>query len=221
MSWLNLGEYALVSDPKQRRAAEHFVEGILPSVFCLQVDLAAVDKGERAGHPMPYADSGLAALFVGQRGGGASPFTATGLFAVLHNKELAATRARLGEIMRGRLEDLRRQHSEEEVLQEAVRCSTHPEAIQATTRTRVIVRELVATFFPDLKRPITVNDGIDFVHAAIPVRYCDVVLLDGATVDMVQRARRKLSGTGITMATAFSGRRDGVEQFLAYLEATG
>ena len=77
---------------------------------------------------------------------------------------------------------------------------------------------LAATFFPDLKRAITPNDAIDFLHAAIPVTYCDVVLLDGATADLVERARRKLNGTGIRMATVFPGRRDGVERFLALLE---
>src|SRR2546427_172904 len=44
LSWLNLGEYATVSDPEQRRAAEQFVEGVLPAIFCIDVDLAAVAK---------------------------------------------------------------------------------------------------------------------------------------------------------------------------------
>jgi hypothetical protein len=48
---------------------------------------------------------------------------------------------------------------------------------------------LAATFFPDLKRPIMPNDAIDFLHAAIPVAYCDAVLLDGGTADRIERAR--------------------------------
>jgi hypothetical protein len=87
-----------------------------------------------------------------------------------------------------------------------------------TTRTRAITRSLAATFFPDYKRIIKPNDAIDFLHAAIPVAYCDFVLLDGDAVDRVERARQKFNGKGIKMAAAFSGRRDGVDRFLARLE---
>jgi hypothetical protein len=217
LSWLNLGEYATVSVPEQRRAAEQLVDAILPAVFCIQVDPAIVEQGERAENPRPHADSELAGLFLSSRGGGVNPFTAAGLFET-YNAQLAATRDRLAGIVQGRLEFLRQTHTDDPDFRRAVEHSAHPQAIAATTRTRVIVRELAATFFPDLRRPITLNDGLDFLHAAIPVAYCDVVLLDGGTVDMVERARRHLDGTRITMATVFSGRGDGVERFLAHLE---
>src|SRR5262249_6408002 len=48
LSWLNLGEYAKVSVVASRQAAEKFVDDVLPSIFCIQVDLAAVDKREKA-----------------------------------------------------------------------------------------------------------------------------------------------------------------------------
>jgi hypothetical protein len=126
----------------------------------------------------------------------------------------------LGGIVAGRLEALRRTSHEDPEFRRAVGCSTHPEAIVATTRMRAIVRELAATLFPDLNRPITANDGIDFLHTAIPVAHCDAVLLDGATVDMVERARRKLDLADIRIAPVFSNRGDGVARFLAHLEET-
>lgn len=217
LSWLNLGEYATVSDSKQRRAAEQFVEGILPSVFCIDVDLAAVDKRERARHPLPHADPALALLFLNRGGQGLNAFTATGLFE-LYDERLARTKDRLAAEVQKRLKILRQTHGEDDSFRKAVNHSNHPEAIQATTPTRAVVREMAATFFPDLKRAITPNDAIDFLHAANPVRYCDIVLLDGGTADLVERARRKLSGTCIKMATVFSPRKNGVERFLALLE---
>lgn len=220
LSWLNLGEYATVSDPEQRRAAEQLVGRILPSVFCIQVDPAAVDKRERARDPLPHADPALSLLFLNTAGQGLNTFTATGLFD-LYDKKLARTKDRLAATVQGRLEFLCRKHSEDESFRKAVTHSNHPQAIQATTRTRAIVRELAATFFPDRKRAIKPNDAIDFLHAAIPVTYCDVVLLDGGTADRVERARRKLNGTGIKMATVFSDRRAGVERFLTLLEERG
>jgi len=219
LSWLNLGEYARVSDPDQRRAAEQF-EGILPAVFCIDVDLAAVNQREGVRDPLPHADRNLALLFVNAGKQGLKAFTALGLFDQLNNDSVARTKDRLAAVIQRRLESLRRTHSEDEVFRKAVLHASHPEAIRATTRTRAIVRTLAATFFPDLKRIITPNDAIDFLHAAIPVTYCDVVLLDGSTADLVERARRKLDTTEIRMATVFPGRGDGLERFLVLLEKT-
>jgi hypothetical protein len=42
---------------------------------------------------------------------------------------------------------------------------------------------LLATFFPDERRVLTLNDAIDFLHAGVPVAFCDAVLLDGAAWD--------------------------------------
>ncbi len=104
LSWLNLGEYAAVSDPAQRRAAEQFVESVLPRIFCVDVDLAAVDKRERDGDPMPHADRALAAMFVNLGGPEDSPFTAKGIFEQLHDAGLARTQERLAATVQERLE---------------------------------------------------------------------------------------------------------------------
>jgi len=80
LSWLNLGEYARVSDSDQRRAAEQFVEGILPAVFCIDVDLAAVNRREGLRDELPHADRELALLFVNAGKQGLKTFTAMGLF---------------------------------------------------------------------------------------------------------------------------------------------
>jgi len=80
LSWLNLGEYARVSDPNQRRAAEQFVEGVLPAVFCINVDLAAVNQREGLRDVLPHADRELALLFVNEGKQGLKTFTAMGMF---------------------------------------------------------------------------------------------------------------------------------------------
>jgi hypothetical protein len=84
-----------------------------------------------------------------------------------------------------------------------------------TAGTDAVTRSLAATFFPDLRREITLNDAIDFLHAVVPVTFCDAVLLDGATHDLVERARRQYPG--VRMAATFSGRGDGIKRFLAHL----
>jgi hypothetical protein len=216
ISWLNLGEYASVSVVESRRAAEALVASVLPAVFCIDVDLAAVDNREETGHPLPHADEAVALVFLKARGP-SFEFTTTGLFEPLFDAGLAQTKDRLAAITQGRLEFLRQEYHRDPKLAQAVKHAEHPDALAHTTRTRAVVRTLAATFFPDLRRPITHNDAIDFLHAAIPINYCDIVLLDGGMRDLVERARRRFENTGIKLATVFSG-QEGVSNFLDDLE---
>ncbi len=216
ISWLNLGEYTNVSAVESRRAAEAFVDSVLPAVFCIDVDLAAVNKREQSGHPLPHADEGVALTLLKIRGSSIK-FTAAGLFEPLFLPELAQTKDRLAAITQGRLQYLRQEYHRDPTFARAVRHAEHPDALANTTRTRAVVRTLAATFFPDLKRAITPNDAIDFLHAAIPINYCDIMLLDGSMRDSVERARRRFADTGIRLASVFSG-QGGVSSFLDYLE---
>lgn len=125
-----------MSDSDQRRAAEQFVDGILPAVFCIDVDLAAVNQREGARDGLPHADRDLALLFVNAGKQGLKAFTAVGLFDQLNDESLARTKDRLAVAIQGRLESLRQTHSEDDVFRKAVLHASHPEAIQATTRTR-------------------------------------------------------------------------------------
>src|SRR5438445_7348514 len=101
LSWLNLGEYATVSDPAQRREVQQLVEGALPAIFCIDVDLAAVNKRESAGHPLPHADQALSLMVVRKAGRGVEHLTAAGLFEPLYNEELARAKERLAAIVKG------------------------------------------------------------------------------------------------------------------------
>ena len=214
LSWLNLGEYAKVSVVGTREAAEQFVDAMLPAIFCIQVDPAIVNNRETAGNPWPHADEDLAVTLLNASGS----LSAKGMFVKLHDAGLVATHGKLAGIVQGRLELLRATYQTDPTFRREVEQSTRPDAVAGTTRTRAITRTLAATFFPDGRRKIKLNDAIDFLHAAIPTTYCDTVLLDGATWDLVDRARRKLKEAGVPLATAFPGRGDGVERFLNYLE---
>jgi hypothetical protein len=220
LSWLNLGEYATVSAAESRRAAESFVQSVLPAIFCIQVEPFAVDQRGRAGDLLPHADEALASLLVDITKLDDKPFTAVGLFEPLYNAGLAAAKDRLAAITQGRLEFLRHEFHRDPDLAKAVKHAEHPDALANTTRIRAIVRTLAATFFPDLRRPITPNDAIDFLHAAIPIHCCDLVLLDGGMRDHVERARLRFKDTRIKLATVFSG-QDGVDRVLDYLEKSG
>jgi hypothetical protein len=85
-------------------------------------------------------------------------------------------------------------------------------ATKATTTTLALTRAMAATFFPDRKRVIKDNDALDWQHAVVSAAFCDFVLLDGATCDMVRRAQRMLPG--VKMAKTFSESDGGIEHFI-------
>jgi hypothetical protein len=136
------------------------------------------------------------------------------MFEPLNHDRLIRSKHRLAATTRGALKKLRRRHADDPGFQRLVRTTRKPGA-RAATDTDAVTRALAATFFPDLRREITLNDAIDFLHAVVPVTFCDAVLLDGATHDLVERARRQYPG--VRMAATFSGRGNGIERFLSHL----
>ncbi len=218
VSWLNLGEYATVTNREQRLDAERLLDSILPRVFPIDVDPARVSKRELAGDPYPHIDHEIAKLFVKKRTLtiSASGFdlwvSASGLFEPVHHPTLIVGKDRLARSMLQALNRRRQDYATKPAFRsqvgEAVRS---PE--RALSHTYAVVRTLMATLFPDQRRVLKLNDAIDFLHAGVPAAFCDAVLLDGAAWDAVERTRRKLPG----IAMAFSTRGDGVERFLDYL----
>jgi len=135
LSWLNLGEYANVSVTESRRAAESFVQSVLPAIFCIQVEPFAVDQRARAGDHLPHADEALASMLLNINELDDKPFTAADLFEPLYDTGLAQTKDRLAATTQGRLEYLRQEYHRDHALAEAVKRAEHPDALAKTTRT--------------------------------------------------------------------------------------
>jgi hypothetical protein len=217
ISWLNFCEYATVSDLTQRHAVERLLDDILPALFCIDVDPSVMDR-ERGGRPFPHADESLSRLFLNHREATVRPLTAARLFEPLNCELLIRGKGRLAAKVQPKLEALRTEYARNPAFRNDVANADATPDTLAPSRTKAIFRTLAATFLPDLRRPITENDVLDVLHAVVPTAYCDAVLLDGGMWDRVERTRRKLSGVGVEMAHAFPMRRDGVEDFLRYLE---
>ena len=73
----------------------------------------------------------------------------------------------------------------------------------------------------DPNAPISANDAIDLLHAAMPVNCCDFVLLDGPWAERVEKMKHRVAKTTMEMpmARCFSQRNSGVQRFLSELEA--
>ncbi len=204
--------------PEQRRQVERLLDAIIPAVFCLEVQPFAVVERERAGHALPHADVVLAAALVARRQSTVKPFAATQLFSEV--EALARGKDALATTVQQRLVHLQREFSSDPEFRKAVKQAETGPGKMAVTRTLAVVRALIETLIDDEKRSITTNDALDLLHTAVPLTYCDIILVDGAWFDRAERVRRKLEkgGSSISLGTAFSERKGGVERFLASFE---
>ena len=84
----------------------------------------------------------------------------------------------------------------------------------------MIMGELLRGFILDSNAPMSENDAVDLIHAAMPLNCCDYVLLDGPWTERVEKMKLRLSKSSMVMpiAKCFSQRNDGINVFLTDLE---
>lgn len=89
------------------------------------------------------------------------------------------------------------------------------------SRTAIIMGELMRGFVLDGGSLLSRNDIFDFLHALMPLNSCDYVLLDGSWEDRVRKMKQRISKVKMVMplAQCFSRKNNGIESFLANLEA--
>lgn len=222
LSWLNLIEFSNVSELATRKRAEEFIEKVLPNVFLMEVNPFKVIRRENVlpnnGQPIPpHADRDFLRLVGTMKTQSLSGFSARGLFEPMHKPAVAAEFAELSsEIMRG-VESHRNQHSGSLNFRKLIQRPPHGPKLQHGTR--YIFRELARTFLVDQSMPVTSNHAIDLLHAAVPVSYCDFVLLDAHWEEQISRVRKRFDSAKmeVPLAQAFSKRARGIARFLAQL----
>lgn len=224
LSWLNLVEFAKVTDADQAQSAETFVEEILPNVFFLEVNPVTVieqENGLLAGGQLvaPHADDGFLKAFIGLTPTSVKPFTARNLFTAAHDGGFAGRFDAVADTMVERVEALRERMDNDATFVSRVR--RLPSGPEIQRGTRYVLRELARTFLVDRGVKVTRNHAIDLIHAVVPVAYCDLVLLDKHWESQVERVRSRFADAdmAVPLARVYSGRRDGVQRFLSALES--
>lgn len=150
LSWLNVGEWATVTDRAQRLRIEELLNRLLPNLYCIEVEPFAVITREERGQFRAQADEALARLFVNDRERTVHPFTATGLFEPVNHPRLIAAKDRLAQTTLGQLENLRIEYMQNANFRREVKKGGTPGA----TDTLAVLRALVATYLPDPKRTL-------------------------------------------------------------------
>jgi hypothetical protein len=111
----------------------------------------------------------------------------------MYHERLIASKDRLARTTQERLEKLRNEYADNPGFRRAVmRAERSPETASATN-VLAIARAMTATFFPDVRRSIALNDAIDWQHAIVPLAFCDAVLLDGATANAAEQVRAQVA----------------------------
>lgn len=224
LSWLNLIEFSKVASHAQARRAEEFVEAHLPRVFFLEVEPFKVIEREDAlmagGPPAPpHGDPEFLRAFIKLKPKSVQPFTTRELFCVMQQVQLAGHLEALANVVISRVETLREDLLTDLAFRSAVNRSPGKQQIQRGTR--FLLRELLRSLLIDKGTRMTQNHAIDFLHAVVPLAYCEFVLLDKHWETQADRVRSRLSTAGLSapIAMVFSGKADGVDHFLSAVES--
>jgi hypothetical protein len=221
LSNVSFGEFSAASDPRHATDAETFIERLLPNIYLTDFALDKVLERENL-EPnnvrrfWPSADLPQLKLFAERAQDAPLGFTMRGFVTLAHTNRvrIAAVTAEVVQQIKAGIEASRADAS-------YVAKARRVEPDDARPRTLIILGELMRGFHLDSTAPISDNDVVDMLHAAMPINCCDYVLLDGAWAERVEKMRRRIVKVGSVMplAKCFSSRNNGVRAFLGELEA--
>lgn len=221
LSHVSFIEFARATDARHCRDSEVFLERLLPNIYLTDVALDKVLEQERA-EPnnkrrfWPSADLPQLKLFAERAQNTPLGLTMHGFITLahIHRAELSKLSESVARGIVNRIESARRDPDYVRKAKNSVPSDNQP-------RTKVVLGELIRSYALDRTAPISENDAIDLLHAAMSVNCCDYVLLDGPWTERVEKMRLRIAKTGMNMliAKCFSKRANGVSAFLADLEA--
>lgn len=228
ISWANVVEFAAMSkDTKAGRAAETFIDAHWPNLYFLRSEpFEVVRREDERGRPQAGTDAASdgelldAVAYNSIRMGLLMPEFTGVLATVIEAKaelhpNAESLKSSVREAVLHRLKRIRADPGERSKMESAPTQPWRPRATLAAAE--LLLRELFR--ISDVMEP---NDSMDLLHAAVPLAYCDYVLLDGRWRDLADRAISGMRTAGVKapLAKVYSGKKGEVEKFLEAL-ATG
>jgi hypothetical protein len=222
LSCTNLIEFCNVTDDQQARRAEEFLEASLPHVFFVEMDPFLVQEREdellRGGPPTPpHEDRELFTTLFRLKPQTVSVFTARTLLDGVRSG-LGRQANELADTIVQQVAKLRIEHKSDSTFQATLK---KPPTFQKIQRgTRLVLKELLRGLVLDRSTTLSRNHAVDFLHAVVPVAYCDFVMLDKYWEDQVRRMRERLARASIDipLAQVISKRSGGLECLVRSLE---
>jgi hypothetical protein len=223
LSWANLSEFVRVRHEKQARQAERMLNQTFPRLFFLEVNpWIVIDREDEllAGALLddPHEDSEFLRALLDSNAKSTAPFSAHDLFALLRDDRLVRLTEEVAGTFVRQITKLRAEMAVDPGLQAVAR--SLPKGPLLQRRTRLVLRELVRPLAADQGKRLTQQDATDFLHAVVPVAYCDLVLLDkqwAAQIEQI-RARFRAADLDVPLAVVLTRGQDGIEELLRKLE---
>lgn len=227
ISNISLGEFAGPTDPQHARAAEEFIERLLPNIYLTDFAFDKILERERLetnnkNRFWPSADLDQLKLLAERSlllsELSSSPnrrITMDGFINMSYqnrNAMIEVTKEVVQQIIAG----IKNARSDPSYLFKAK--TVKPDC--SRPRMLIIHGELMREYYVDLAKPIRENDIVDMLHAAMPLNCCDYVLLDGPWTEQVEKMRRRINkfDSSMQIAKCFSQRNQGVQNFLNDIE---
>jgi hypothetical protein len=226
LSWLNIVEFCKVTIENQRHNASSFLDKIGPNVFWINPDFLTVAKYKsgRSGNcncPLPDMENATIHLKALQsKSQNQSTASLGGGFDVVFNsKNIKQQFDELGSLISSQFDWMRGDPK----INKSLRKPLQPLKLEQPNlhATGLIARELIGPLVNQRDLKISHNDAIDLTHTAVPVSYCDYVLLDNGWTTRVNQMRKRFTTAGvcIPMAKVFSKKNDGLESFFKELDS--
>jgi hypothetical protein len=180
ISCANLIEFTKVSISETAQSAESMLNRHLKRLALIEMDPFKPDE-------TPIHDLKLADAVVHLPPSGFEQLTMERMLEAVRDAEIDRT---LGPLFLERIQTLRDKYNSDDEFRRKVdrfRDIGEPTSIGAVRAlTRVLVR--------DLTLGLTENDAMDFYHAAVPLAYCDLVVVDSKWSEVARQASSRVSG---------------------------
>lgn len=220
ISWLNLVEFTAVSDPRQIEIAENFIDNIRETLFFIELNPWVVIKTEEEAVKSAkvfgeVADTIILNAFARMERTGLDPISCKGLFSQLpkntpHIEGIA-------DIFIRQIEKMRGQYLSKPKLKKLV---NRPIQRSIYPPTHLLAGELLKPLIKNQRQKITSNDAADFMHAIVPLSYCDYVALDSHWASEAEKAANRLikAGQKEKVARVFK-KESGIIELIGILES--
>jgi hypothetical protein len=172
-------------------------------------------EGTNATRFWPTADLAQLKLFGERSHAATQEFTVNGFAQMAYEH-----RTPINELMSSNAREMITAVAKAQVDPDYVRKARDAPLSDSRTRTTLIMGELLRGFILDSNSPMSEQDAVDLLHAAMPLNCCDYVLLDGSWCERVAKMKLRLAKSPMQMpiAKCFSRRADGIDAFLTDLE---
>ena len=221
LSTFSFSEFTFIDDIQHCINAETFIERLLPNIYLTDFALNKLHEQELKEQNnlkrfWPSADLPQLKLFAERAQDTTLGFTMKGFIELAHDNRqyLSEVTKEVVSMVKAGLEITRRDPAYVAKARKFI-------PSDKSTRTHIIMAELLRTYNLDINASITENDVMDMTHAAMPINCCDYVLLDGPWCERAEKMRARIKKSKIEMpiAKCYSARKNGISTFLSDLES--